>query len=113
VALSLAYSKKSSNSTDKAVPDNKRGSLLYDSFTHEYTQLSKAMTHQWMRGNILIGTRVLVGRQIGVVSGYNIAGFGMWMGSVYPLVVTLPDGSVTRCKLCEITPLPSVTLESE
>ncbi|MFN7835332.1 MAG: hypothetical protein ACK5NY_06045 [Burkholderiaceae bacterium] len=49
-----------------------------------------------------IGTRVLVGIEEGHVLGYNIAGFGMWVGSVYPFLVSMADGSIKRCKPSEL-----------
>ena len=48
------------------------------------------------------GTSVLVGQTHGTVVGYNIAGFGRWIGSVYPILVKLQDGSLIACKPSEL-----------
>ena len=91
MTLSLAYS----NSALEGKPDK-------DSHPDHHPHM------QWISGHIRLGTRVLVDRTFGQVVGYNIAGFGMWLGSLYPLLVRLEDGTVMRCKLCEVMPLPSV-----
>ena len=49
----------------------------------------------------VVGREVLVGRIPGIVVGYNIASFGPFVGSAYPLVVRTELG-VTKCSLEEV-----------
>ncbi len=93
MALSLAYSKTHTSGAIGAAG-------------HAHQEHRSHPTH-WINKQIRVGTRVLVDRSFGKVVGYNIAGFGMWVGALYPLVVELEDGTVMRCKPCEITPLPA------
>lgn len=50
----------------------------------------------------LIGREVLVGRVPGIVVGYNIASFGNYLGSAYPLVIRTALG-VTKCTMDEVS----------
>jgi hypothetical protein len=50
----------------------------------------------------VIGREVLVGNIPGLVVGYNIASFGPFIGSVYPLVVRTALG-VTKCAMDEVS----------
>ncbi len=49
----------------------------------------------------VVGREVLLGRIPGIVVGYNIASFGQFPGSVYPLVVRTALG-VTKCAVDEL-----------
>lgn len=49
----------------------------------------------------VIGREVLVGNIPGLVVGYNIASFGQFIGSAYPLVVRTALG-VTKCAVDEV-----------
>lgn len=49
----------------------------------------------------VIGREVLVGKVPGLVVGYNIASFGPFIGSAYPLVVRTALG-VTKCATDEV-----------
>lgn len=50
----------------------------------------------------VIGREVLVGSIPGIVVGYNIAGFGKFVGNVYPLVVRTALG-VAKCSVDEVS----------
>jgi hypothetical protein len=50
----------------------------------------------------VVGREVLVGNIPGLVVGYNIASFGRFTGSVYPLVVRTALG-VTKCAVDEVS----------
>lgn len=50
----------------------------------------------------LVGRHVMVGNVPGAIVGYNIACFGRYLGSVYPLVVRTALG-VTKCRLDELS----------
>lgn len=49
----------------------------------------------------VVGREVLVGNVPGLVVGYNIASFGPFIGSAYPLVVRTVLG-VTKCAIDEV-----------
>lgn len=49
----------------------------------------------------VVGREVLVGKVPGLVVGYNIASFGRFTGSAYPLVVRTALG-VTKCATDEV-----------
>lgn len=49
----------------------------------------------------VVGREVLVGKVPGLVLGYNIASFGPFVGSAYPLVVRTALG-VTKCAMDEV-----------
>lgn len=49
----------------------------------------------------VVGREVLVGTIPGLVVGYNIASFGRFVGSAYPLVVRTALG-VTKCAMDEV-----------
>lgn len=49
----------------------------------------------------VVGREVLVGSIPGIVVGYNIASFGQFVGSAYPLVVRTSLG-VTKCAMDEV-----------
>ena len=51
---------------------------------------------------LVIGREVFVGSVPGIVIGYNIASFGQFPGSVYPLVVRTAIG-VTKCAMEEVS----------
>ncbi|MDA8256939.1 MAG: hypothetical protein M0Z99_15150 [Betaproteobacteria bacterium] len=50
----------------------------------------------------VVGREVLLGRIPGIVVGYNIASFGQFPGSDYPLVVRTALG-VTKCAMDEVS----------
>lgn len=50
----------------------------------------------------VVGREVLLGRIPGIVVGFNIASFGPFPGSVYPLVVRTALG-VTKCAVDEVS----------
>jgi hypothetical protein len=50
----------------------------------------------------VVGREVLVGQVPGLVVGYNIASFGKFIGSAYPLVVRTALG-VTKCAMDEVS----------
>ncbi|MDK9703345.1 MAG: hypothetical protein OEL20_09410 [Sulfuritalea sp.] len=50
----------------------------------------------------VVGREVLVGSIPGIVVGYNIASFGQFVGSAYPLVVRTALG-VTKCGMDEVS----------
>jgi hypothetical protein len=50
----------------------------------------------------VMGREVLVGSIPGIVVGYNIASFGQFVGSAYPLVVRTALG-VTKCGVDEVS----------
>lgn len=50
----------------------------------------------------VVGREVLVGSVPGIVVGYNIASFGQFVGSAYPLVVRTALG-VTKCGMDEVS----------
>lgn len=49
----------------------------------------------------VVGREVLLGRIPGIVVGFNIASFGQFPGSVFPLVVRTALG-VTKCAVDEV-----------
>lgn len=50
----------------------------------------------------VVGREVLIGRIPGIVVGYNIASFGQFVGTSYPLVVRTALG-VTKCGVDELS----------
>ena len=50
----------------------------------------------------VVGREVFVGCIPGIVVGYNIASFGRFVGSAYPLVVRTALG-VTKCGMDEVS----------
>lgn len=50
----------------------------------------------------VVGREVLIGNIPGLVVGYNIASFGQFIGSAYPLVVRTALG-VTKCAVDEVS----------
>ena len=50
----------------------------------------------------VVGREVLLGSVPGIVVGYNIASFGQFIGSAYPLVVRTALG-VTKCGMEEVS----------
>jgi hypothetical protein len=50
----------------------------------------------------VVGREVLVGSIPGIVVGYNIASFGQFVGTAYPLVVRTALG-VTKCSMDELS----------
>lgn len=50
----------------------------------------------------VVGREVLIGSIPGIVVGYNIASFGQFIGSAYPLVVRTALG-VTKCGMDEVS----------
>ncbi len=55
-----------------------------------------------MNRGFVVGREVLLGTVPGIVVGYNIASFGQFIGSAYPLVVRTALG-VTKCGLEEVS----------
>ena len=54
-----------------------------------------------MHRGFVIGREVLVGKVPGVVVGYNIGGFGRFVGAIYPLVIRTAMG-ITKCSPDEV-----------
>lgn len=54
-----------------------------------------------IRRGFVIGREVFIGRIPGVIVGYNIAGFGRFVGAVYPIVVRTALG-ITKCNPDEL-----------
>lgn len=53
--------------------------------------------------HITIGQALeLVDGTSAVVVGYNIAGYGMYFGGAYPLVVQLSDGTTRRIRIDDV-----------
>lgn len=63
--------------------------------------ISAAISLAMNRG-FVVGCEVLLGTVPGIVVGYNIASFGQFTGSAYPLVVRTALG-VTKCGLEEVS----------
>lgn len=63
--------------------------------------IGAAVTLAMNRG-FVVGREVLLGTVPGIVVGYNIASFGQFIGSAYPLVVRTALG-VTKCGLEEVS----------
>lgn len=55
-----------------------------------------------MRRGFVVGREVLIGDVPGIIAGYNIAGFGRFIGAAYPLVVRTELG-VAKCHPDELT----------
>lgn len=82
--------------------------------THKNTHPEKSGPHAGTPGNIaaavnaainlgfVVGREVLLGRVPGIVVGFNIASFGQFHGSAYPLVVRTALG-VTKCAMDEVS----------
>lgn len=49
-----------------------------------------------IRRGFVVGSDVLIGKIPGIVVGYNIGGFGRFVGATYPLVVRTALG-VVKC----------------
>jgi len=58
--------------------------------------------HAAIQRGYVIGREVLIGRIPGIVVGYNIASFGRFVGTTYPLVVRTAMG-VTKCSMDELS----------
>jgi hypothetical protein len=54
-----------------------------------------------IRKGFVVGREVLVGRIPGIVVGYNIGGFGRFVGAMYPLVIRTALG-ITKCSPDEL-----------
>jgi hypothetical protein len=54
-----------------------------------------------MHRGFVIGREVLVGKVPGIVVGYNIGGFGRFVGAIYPLVIRTAMG-ITKCSPDEV-----------
>lgn len=54
-----------------------------------------------IRQGFVVGREVLVGKIPGIVVGYNIGGFGRFVGAVYPLVIRTALG-ITKCSPDEL-----------
>lgn len=50
-----------------------------------------------------IGSEVYYRGEAAKVMGYNISDFGRWLGISHPILVELDDGSVVRCRLCDLS----------
>ncbi|MCF8149874.1 MAG: hypothetical protein K9K30_07405 [Burkholderiaceae bacterium] len=85
---------------EKKSRDWVRKSVQPDSALHGRV-IAAAITHVINRG-FVVGREVLVGSVPGVVVGYNIARYGQFIGSDYPLVVRTALG-VTKCDLDEVS----------
>lgn len=54
-----------------------------------------------MHRGFVVGREVLVGKIPGIVVGYNIGGFGRFIGAAYPLVVRTALG-IAKCNPDEL-----------
>lgn len=54
-----------------------------------------------IRRGFVVGREVLVGKIPGIVVGYNIGGFGRFVGAAYPLVIRTALG-ITKCSADEL-----------
>ena len=54
-----------------------------------------------IRRGFVVGREVLVGKIPGIVVGYNIGGFGRFVGAMYPLVIRTALG-ITKCSPDEL-----------
>lgn len=54
-----------------------------------------------MRRGFVVGREVLIGKIPGIVVGYNIGGFGRFVGAAYPLVIRTALG-ITKCNPDEL-----------
>jgi hypothetical protein len=54
-----------------------------------------------IRRGYVVGREVLVGKVPGIVVGYNIAGFGHFVGTIYPVVVRTALG-IAKCNPDEL-----------
>ena len=54
-----------------------------------------------VRRGFVVGCDVLIGKIPGIVVGYNIAGFGRFIGATYPLVVRTALG-IAKCSPDEL-----------
>jgi hypothetical protein len=61
-----------------------------------------AAVNKAIKLGFVIGREVLVGNVPGLVVGYNIANFGSFPGTAYPLVVRTALG-VTKCAVDEVS----------
>ena len=62
----------------------------------------EAVVQAVIRKGFVVGREVLIGKVPGVVVGYNIGGFGRFIGAVYPLVIRTELG-VAKCHPDELT----------
>ncbi len=62
---------------------------------------SESSVQAAIRRGFVVGREVLVGKIPGIVVGYNIGGFGRFVGAVYPLVVRTALG-ITKCNPDEL-----------
>ena len=58
--------------------------------------------HRAIDRGFVVGRRVRIGKVAGIVIGYNIASFGLFLGAAYPLVVHTPFG-ISKCGLTEVS----------
>lgn len=85
--------------------NNKREGLRQKSIRQDASLKSRsigAAVNLAMNRGFVVGREVLLGAVPGIVVGYNIASFGQFIGSAYPLVVRTALG-VTKCGLEEVS----------
>lgn len=58
--------------------------------------------HSAIDQGFLVGREVRIGKVAGIVVGYNIACFGLFLGATYPLLVHTPFG-ISKCGLAEVS----------
>lgn len=73
-----------------------------DQATESSGRIIGAAVNVAISGGFVVGREVLLGRIPGIVVGYNIASFGQFPGSDYPLVVRTALG-VTKCAMDEVS----------
>jgi hypothetical protein len=70
--------------------------------TQKTGKVIEAAVHSAITRGFVIGREVFVGRIPGIVVGYNIASFGRFVGTAYPLVVRTAVG-VAKCGVDELS----------
>ena len=67
---------------------------------HSMSRLEAAVQAAILKG-LLVGSEVLIGKIPGIVVGYNISGYGRFVGVTYPVVVRTALG-VAKCRSVEL-----------
>jgi hypothetical protein len=67
---------------------------------HSLSRLEAAVQAAIRRG-LVVGSEVLIGKIPGIVVGYNISGYGRFVGATYPVVVRTALG-VAKCRSDEL-----------
>lgn len=67
---------------------------------HSLSRLESAVQAAIRKG-LVVGCEVLIGKIPGIVVGYNISGYGRFVGATYPVVVRTALG-VAKCRSDEL-----------